>query len=96
MMGLPDLKMPEDPLYLRLFGTAVTAFATAYWFAYRDLLQNRAIVQTGIVDNLLVTAVIIYLAVTSVVESWFINFSGSLTALFLLSFVFLLLKPFQE
>ena len=89
-LGLFDLTFPPDPIYLRLFGAAVTAFGAAYWFAYRDPIQNRAIVQAGIVDNGLITATVIFLGLTSGLESWFIAFSGVLTGLFFLAFIILL------
>jgi len=95
-LGLFNLSMPKDPMYLRLFGAAVTAFGTAYWFAYRDPLTNRSIIQAGIVDNLLITLVIIYLSFTNGIESWFIYVSGILTGLFCISFMFFLPKPIME
>ena len=89
-LRLFNLTMPDDPMYLRLFGAAVTAFGVAYWFAYRDPVQNRAIVQAGIVDNGLITITIIFLGLTSGLESWFISFSGFLTGLFFIAFVILI------
>ena len=93
-IGLFGLSMPDDPSYLRMFGAAVTAFGVAYWFAYRDPQKNRAIVQAGIIDNLLITLVVIYLALTGYLESWFIGVSGVLTGLFFVAFIVLL--PKQE
>jgi hypothetical protein len=84
------LSMPQDPTYIRLFGAAVTAFGVAYWFAYRDPVQNRAILQAGIVDNGLVTLTVIFLAVTRGIESWFIALSAALTGFFCLAFVLLM------
>jgi hypothetical protein len=89
-LGLFSLSMPEDPMYLRLFGAAVTAFGAAYWFAYRDPIQNRAILQAGIVDNGLVTLTVIYLALTSGIESWFVTISAFLTGFFCISFIVLM------
>jgi hypothetical protein len=89
-LGLFNLTMPNDPMYLRLFGGAVTAFGVAYWFAYRDPIQNRAIVQAGIVDNGLITLTVLFLGLTSGLESWFISFSGILTGLFFIAFIILL------
>lgn len=82
-----DLSMPADPLFLRLFGAVVTAFGVAYWFAYRDPIRNRAIIQAGIVDNGLVTLAIIFLALTTGIESWFIYLSAFLTGFFCISFI---------
>ena len=86
-LGLFDLSMPDDPMFLRLFGAVVIAFGVAYWFAYRDPIRNRAIIQAGIVDNGLVTLTIIYLALTSGIESWFIYLSAFLTGFFCISFI---------
>jgi len=91
-LSLFDLTMPGDPLYLRLFGAVVIAFGVAYWFAYRDPIRNRAILQAGIVDNGLVTLTIIYLTLTSEIMSWFISVSAVLTAFFFISFLVLLPK----
>jgi hypothetical protein len=86
--------MPNDPTYLRLFGAAVTAFGVAYWFAYRDPVRNRAILQAGVVDNGLITLTVIFLAITRGIESWFIAVSAALTGLFCLAFI--LLMPSRE
>ena len=93
-LGLFDLSMPEDPIFLRLFGAVVTAFGVAYWFAYRNPIQNRAILQAGIVDNGLVTLTIFYMAFVKGIESWFIYVSAVLTGLFCISFI--LLIPSQQ
>ena len=89
-LNLFGLSMPADPTYLRLFGAAVTAFGVAYWFAYRDPVANRAIVQVGIADNALITLTIIVLALTRGLESWFIGVSGALTGLFCMAFILLM------
>jgi hypothetical protein len=89
-LRLFNLTMPEDPIYLRLFGAAVTAFGVAYWFAYRDPIQNRAILQAGIVDNGLITLTVIVLALTSGIESWFVYISALLTGFFCVSFALLM------
>jgi hypothetical protein len=85
-LGLFNLSMPEDPMYLRLFGAALIAFGTAYWFAYRDPIRNRAIVQGGVVDNGLITMVVIILALKSGIENWYVYLSGILTGLFFVAF----------
>ena len=89
-LGLFNLTMPSDPTYLRLFGAAATAFGVAYWFAYRDPIQNRAILQAGIADNGLITLTVIFLALTRGIESWFIAFSALLTGLFCIAFIVLM------
>jgi hypothetical protein len=92
-LNLFGLSIPADPTYLRLFGAAVTAFGVAYWFAYCDPVQNRAILQAGIADNGLITLTIIVLALTRGLESWFIALSGALTGLFFLAFILLMPPP---
>ena len=89
-LNLFGLSMPADPTYLRLFGAAVTAFGVAYWFAYRDPVGNRAILQAGIADNGLITLTIIVLALTRGLASWFIGLSGVLTGLFCIAFILLM------
>jgi len=91
ILGIP---IPEDPIYLRLFGGACTAWGVAYWFAYKDPLRNVAIVKAGLVDNALPTLVIVFLGVTGQVSSVFILISGLLTGLFFV--LFLLLMPRVE
>lgn len=88
-LSLFGLRMPENPVYLRLFGAAVTAFGSAYYLAFRDPVQNRAIVVAGIVDNALITLTILMLAWTQGLESWFMGFSAVLTALFCIAFIVL-------
>jgi hypothetical protein len=87
-----DIEMPEDPLFLRLFGAVVIAFGVAYWFAYRDPLKNVAILRAGVVDNGLVTLAIIVLGLTVGISSWFIWVSAVLTAVFCIAFVVLMPK----
>ena len=85
------LTIPQDPIFLRLFGALATAAAVAYWYAYRDPVKNAAIVRFGVVDNGLVTLTIIVLGLTTGVTSWFVWASGVLTALFCV--VFVVLRP---
>lgn len=91
LLALLGVPIPEDPIYLRLFGGAATAWGVAYWFAYREPLRNVAIIKAGLVDNALPTLVIVYLMLTAKVASAFIGISALLTALFFL--LFLVLMP---
>jgi hypothetical protein len=88
-LALFGIKMPPDPLFLRLFGAAVTAFGVAYWYAYQDPLRNAAIVKAGVVDNGLVTLTIVVLGLMGGVSSWFIWVSAVLTAFFCIAFLVL-------
>ncbi len=94
LLALLGIPIPEDPIYLRLFGGAATAWGVAYWFAYRDPLRNAAIIKAGLVDNALPTLVIVFLTVTSGLSSVFIWISALLTATFFV--LFLLLMPAEE
>lgn len=91
LLALLGVPIPEDPIYLRLFGGAATAWGVAYWFAYREPLRNVAIIKAGLVDNALPTLVIAYLMLTAKVSSVFIGISALLTGLFFL--LFLVLMP---
>ncbi len=93
ILGVP---IPEDPIYLRLFGGAATAWGVAYWFAYKDPLRNTAIVKAGLVDNALPTLVIAYFVFTTSVSSLFIGASGILTGVFFLLFLLLLPRGERE
>ena len=39
--------IPPDPIYLRLFGGAATAWGVVYWLAHKDPMRNVAIVKPG-------------------------------------------------
>jgi hypothetical protein len=84
------ISMPQDPIFLRLFGAVVCAVGVAYWFAYRDPLRNLAILRFGVVDNGLVTLTIIILALTVGLSSIFFWFSAVLTAFFFLALIWLM------
>lgn len=88
--ALFGIVMPEDPIFLRLFGAAVMALGVAYYYAYRDPVRNVAILKAGIVDNGLVTLTTIVLGFTVGVSSWFIWLSAVLTAFFCVAFVVLM------
>ena len=74
--------MPDDPIFLRLFGAIVTAIAVAYWYAYQDPVRNIAILKFGVVDNGVVTLTIIVMGITVGVSGWFFWLSAVLTAFF--------------
>ena len=94
LLAILKVPIPADPIYLRLFGGAATAWGVAYWFAYKNPVWNTAIVKAGLIDNALPTLVIVYLGITRGVSSAFIWISGLLTALFFVSF--LVLMPREE
>jgi hypothetical protein len=87
LFGIP---MPEDPIFLRLFGAVVTAFAAAYWFAYKDPVKNTAILKVGVLDNGLATLTIIVIGLTRGLSSWFFWVSAALTAVFCIAFLTLM------
>ena len=84
------MPVPEDPIYLRLFGAVVAAMGVAYWYAYLDPLGNIAILRVGVIDNGLVTLTVIILGLSVGVSSWFVWASGVVTALFCAGFVLLM------
>ncbi len=86
-LGVP---VPDDPLFLRLFGAVVTAFGAAYWYAFRDPIRNIAILKTGVVDNGLVTLMILVFAIHYNLRSVFLLASGLLTFFFFISFILLM------
>lgn len=94
LLAFLKLPIPADPIYLRLFGGACTAFGVAYWFAFKNPVRNAAIVKAGLADNGLITLVILFLGLMGRVSSAFIWVSGLLTGLFFL--LFLLLMPREE
>lgn len=94
LLAFLKVPVPEDPIYLRLFGGAATAWGVAYWFAYRDPLRNVAIVKAGLIDNALPTLVVVVLGITRGISSAFIWVSALLTGLFFVAF--LLLMPREE
>jgi hypothetical protein len=91
-LNLFGLAMPEDPLFLRLFGAVVTAMGVGYWYAYRNPTKNVDFMHVGVIDNGLITVVIVVLGLTVGVSSWFIWVSAVLTGLFCLAFLVLMPK----
>lgn len=89
-LALFGISMPEDPIFLRLFGAVATAMGVAYWYAYQDPVKNVAILKVGVIDNGLVTLTIIVLGFTVGISSWFVWVSGVLTAFFCVAFVVLM------
>ena len=83
----------EDPLFLRLFGALAAVLALAYWHAYQDPVQNSAIVKVGVVDNALATLVVVGVALTTGVTSWFVWVSALLTATFCVALTVLQPRP---
>ena len=90
LLAILKVPIPADPIYLRLFGGACTAWGVAYWFAYKDPVKNMAIVKAGLIDNVLPTFVIVYMTITAQVSSVFVWISGLLTGLFFLTFLTLM------
>lgn len=83
--------IPEDLIYLRLFGGAATAWGVVYWLAHRDPRRNVAIVKAGLVDNALPTISILFIGFTRGISSVFIWISTVFTGIFFL--LFLILMP---
>jgi hypothetical protein len=100
--GLPDLfyplswlqrlgvPTPSDPIYLRLLGAVILAFGVAYWYAYKDPINNAAILKAGIVDNGLTTLVTLYFILFANLRSIFMVVSATLTFIFFASIILLM------
>jgi hypothetical protein len=88
-LALFGIGMPEDPIFLRLFGVLAIALGVAYWYAYQDPVRNVAILKVGVVDNGLATLTVIILGLTVGISSWYVWVSGALTALFCIAFAVL-------
>jgi hypothetical protein len=88
-LGVPT---PDDPIFLRLFGAVVIAFGVAYWYAYKDPIHNIAILKAGIVDNGLVTLVILVSTALYDLRSVLMWVSALLTFIFFISFILLMPK----
>jgi hypothetical protein len=89
-LALFGITMPDDPIFLRLFGAVVSAVGVAYWYAYRDPIKNIAILKFGVIDNALVTLTIIVIGLTVGVSSWFFWLSACMTAFFCIALVWLM------
>jgi hypothetical protein len=86
-LGVPT---PDDPIFLRLFGAVVIAFGVAYWYAYKDPIHNIAILRAGIVDNGLVTLVILVFTAFYDLRSVLMWVSALLAFIFFISFILLM------
>jgi hypothetical protein len=95
LLDILKLPVPANPIYLRLFGGAVTAWGVAYWLAYKDPVRNVAILKAGLVDNALATIAVVLIGLTSGISSAFIWLSAVLTGLFFLSFLILMPRESQ-
>jgi hypothetical protein len=95
LLDILKAPIPADPIYLRLFGGAVTAWGVAYWLAYKDPVRNVAILKAGLVDNALATIAVLLIGLTSGISSAFIWLSAVLTGLFFLSFLILMPRELQ-
>ena len=90
LLDVLKVPIPADPIYLRLFGGAATAWGVAFWLAHKDPVRNVAIVKAGLVDNILPTAGIVIIGFTSGISSVFIWLSAVLTGVFFLLFLVLI------
>jgi hypothetical protein len=95
LLDILKVPIPTDPIYLRLFGGAATAWGVAYWLAYKDPVRNAAIVKAGLVDNALPTVAVLLIGLTSGISSAFIWLSAVLTGMFFLSFLILMPREGQ-
>ena len=89
LLGVP---IPDDPLFVRLFGAVVTALGLAYYYAYRDPVRNVDIVRVGIADHGLVTLTILAFILFFHLRSYLMWASALLTLGFFVSFILLIPK----
>ncbi|MBN2005110.1 MAG: hypothetical protein JXA21_17255 [Anaerolineae bacterium] len=94
--AMVNVTLPEDPVFVRLFGAVVIAFGVAYWYAYRDPVRNVAILKAGVVDNGMVTLTLLVMALTRGLSSWTLWVSMVLTAGFCTAFLVLMPKETEE
>ncbi len=90
-LALFGIRMPDDPIFLRLFGAVVSAVGVAYWYAYRDPIKNAAILKFGVIDNGLVTLTIVIMGLI-VGVSWFFWLSAGMTTFFCIALIWLMPK----
>ena len=95
LLDILQVPIPADPIYLRLFGGAATAWGVVYWLAHKDPVRNVAIVKAGLVDNALPTVAVVVIGLTSGISSAFIWLSALLTGIFFLSFLILMPREGQ-
>jgi hypothetical protein len=88
-LGAP---VPDDPLYLRLLDAVIIAFGVTYWYAFRDPVQNVAILKAGVVDNGLVALVMLYFVVFRDLRSAILLISAVLSLFFCMAFILLMPK----
>lgn len=90
---LTALALPETQgLFLRLFGIFPLGWAVLFFFALKDVLKNRAIVNSGIITAaLLIIAFLIYNFTVGSIKSWFLWLS--IVVLLVLNLLLFIFKP---
>lgn len=90
---LTALALPETHgLFLRLFGIFPLGWAVLFFFALKDAVRNRAIVDSGIITAaLLIIAFLIYNLVVGWTKSWFLWLS--IVVLLVLNLLLFIFKP---
>jgi hypothetical protein len=96
LLSILKLPVPLESIYLRLFGGAAIAWGIAYWFAYKDPVANRAMLQAGLVDNALPTIVVVWYGIIGAHTSLFLWISGLLTGFFFFAFLILMPKRAEQ
>jgi hypothetical protein len=93
-LQLPGANLPDDPYYQTSLGAVILALGVAYWYAWKDPVQNTAILKAGVVDNGLVSLVSLYFILFRGLRDASILISAPLTIFFFIAF--LLLMPKKE
>jgi hypothetical protein len=90
---LEALALPETQgLFLRLFGIFPLSWAVLIFFALKDVVKNRAIIDSGVISAaLLIIAFLVYHFTVQAVKSWF--FWLSIVVLFVLYLLIFAFRP---
>lgn len=84
-----QIKMPADPLFMRMFGATMVGLGILYWFALQNPVKNRDIIRYAVIDNVLAFLTIVVVAATSGISAPMVWVSMVLVAFFAVAFYYL-------
>lgn len=84
--------VPENLVFLRLFGFIITALSLFYWSAWKEPLNRIPFIKFAILENGLATLTLWLLIFTIGLTGWFVWTSSLLTAFFFSAMVILLTR----
>lgn len=88
-----SIKIPADPLFMRMLGAAMVSLSFLYWFALQNPVKNRDVIRYAVIDNTLAFFTILLVAFTSGVSAPMVWVSLVLVAFFAVAFYYLIPKP---